>query len=54
MMHAIVGAADAAGEPLIALLGDCRFYSRFGFVAASRLGINPPNPEWGAHFRFGR
>jgi putative acetyltransferase len=50
MMHAIVGAADAAGEPLIALLGDHRFYSRFGFMAASRLGIDAPDPDWGAHF----
>ena len=51
MMHAIVGAADAAGEPLIALLGDPRFYGRFGFMPASRLGIDAPNREWGAHFQ---
>ncbi len=51
MMHAILGAADAAGEPLIALLGDRRFYSRFGFIPASRLGIDAPNPEWGEHFQ---
>lgn len=51
MMHAIVGAADAAGEPLIALLGDRRFYSRFGFMAAARLGIDAPDPDWGAHFQ---
>jgi len=25
----LIGAADAAGEPLIALLGDPRFYTRF-------------------------
>jgi putative acetyltransferase len=51
MMHAIVGAADAAGEPLIALVGDRRFYSRFGFIPASRLGIDAPNPDWGANFQ---
>ncbi len=51
MMHAVVGAADAMGEPLIALLGDRRFYSRFGFVAAFRLGIDAPDPDWGAHFQ---
>lgn len=51
MMHAIVGAADAAGEPLIALLGDRGFYSRFGFIPASRLGIAAPNPDWGGHFQ---
>ena len=38
LMHAVIGAADAAGEPLIALLGDPRFYTRFGFVPASDLG----------------
>jgi putative acetyltransferase len=51
MMHAILGAADAAGEPLIALLGDPHFYRHFGFMAASRLGIDAPNPEWGEHFQ---
>jgi putative acetyltransferase len=50
MMHAILRAADAAGEPLIALLGDRCFYSRFGFIPASQLGIDAPNPEWGEHF----
>ena len=51
LMHAIIGAADAAGEPLIALLGDPGFYGRFGFVAASRLGIEAPDPAWGGHFQ---
>jgi putative acetyltransferase len=51
LMHAVIGAADAAGEPLIALLGDHRFYGRFGFVAASRVGIAAPDPDWGAHFQ---
>ena len=51
MMHAVIGAADAAGEPLIALLGDPRFYGRFGFIPASRLGIGAPRPEWGAYFQ---
>ena len=39
LMHAVIGAADAGGEPLIALLGDPGFYSRFGFVPASELGV---------------
>jgi putative acetyltransferase len=51
LMHAIIGAADASGEPLIALLGDRHFYGRFGFVAASRLGIAAPDPGWGTHFQ---
>jgi putative acetyltransferase len=51
LMHAVIGAADAAGEPLIALLGDPHFYGRFGFVEASRMGVLAPDPEWGAHFQ---
>jgi putative acetyltransferase len=51
LMHAIIGAADAAGEPLIAVLGARDFYGRFGFVAASLLGIAAPDPAWGAHFQ---
>lgn len=51
LMHAVLGAADAIGEPLVALLGDQAFYSRFGFVAASELGIASPGPAWGDHFQ---
>lgn len=50
LMHAILGAADAAGEPLIALLGDRDFYGRFGFVAAGQIGVTAPDPSWGQHF----
>ena len=50
-MHAVIGAADAAGEPLIALLGDPRFYIRFGFVPASELGVEAPDPAWAEHFQ---
>ncbi len=32
LMHAVLGAADALGEPLVALLGNPRYYARFGFV----------------------
>jgi len=51
LMHAVIGAAEAAGEPLIALLGDPRFYGRFGFVEASQIGLAAPDPSWGAHFQ---
>jgi putative acetyltransferase len=54
LMHAIIGAADAAGEPLIALLGDPAFYARFGFAAASAFGIEPPDSRWGEHFQARR
>ena len=51
LMHAVIGAADALGEPLIALLGDPGYYSRFGFVPSTDLGVQPPEPSWGAHFQ---
>jgi putative acetyltransferase len=51
LMHAIIAAAEAAGEPLIALLGDPHFYRAFGFVEASRLGVAAPEPGWGSHFQ---
>ena len=51
LMHAIIAAAEAAGEALIALLGDPHFYRRFGFVEASRLGVAAPDPGWGPHFQ---
>ena len=47
----VLGAADASGEPLVALLGDPAFYRRFGFVAASKLGSGPSDPAWGSHFQ---
>jgi putative acetyltransferase len=51
LMYAVIGAADALGEPLIALLGDPAYYSRFGFVPAADLGIHPPEMSWGVHFQ---
>ncbi|GAA0931478.1 N-acetyltransferase [Virgisporangium ochraceum] len=51
MLHAVLGAADALGEPLVALLGNPDYYHRFGFVAAERYGIDPPDPAWGRNFQ---
>jgi putative acetyltransferase len=51
LIHAILGAADALGEPLVALLGDPAYYSRFGFRPSSEYEIMPPRPEWGPHFQ---
>jgi len=51
LMHAMIGAADATGEPLIALLGDPAYYSRFGFVTSTKIGVEPPEPAWGIHFQ---
>ena len=51
-MHTVIGAADALGEPLIALLGSPAYYSRFGFVAATEVGIAAPDPLWSVHFQI--
>jgi putative acetyltransferase len=51
LMHAVLGAADALGEPVVCLLGDPAYYGRFGFRPASELGIEAPDPEWGAFFQ---
>jgi putative acetyltransferase len=51
LMHAIVAAADALDEPLIALLGACEYYERFGFETAARHGIVAPREWYGDHFQ---
>jgi putative acetyltransferase len=51
LMHAVLGAADAQGEPLVALLGSTKYYPRFGFRLASEYGITPRRPEWEEHFQ---
>lgn len=51
LMHAVLGAADALGEPLVALLGSTRYYPKFGFRLASEYGITPEHPEWAADFQ---
>ncbi|SFS67595.1 GNAT family N-acetyltransferase [Saccharopolyspora flava] len=51
LMHAVLGAADALGEPLVGLLGHPDYYPRFGFEPAAKHGITPPVPEWAPHFQ---
>lgn len=51
LMHAVLGAADALGESLVCLLGNPAFYRRFGFVPATDLGVQAPDPAWGAYFQ---
>ncbi len=51
LMHAILGAAEAMGEPVVVLLGSPDYYGRFGFVPASSLGIEAPEPAWGDYFQ---
>ncbi|MBB1244266.1 N-acetyltransferase [Streptomyces durbertensis] len=51
LMHAVLGAADALDEPLVALLGAPAYYARFGFRAAAEYGVAAPEPEWGEYFQ---
>ena len=51
LVHTVLGAADALGEPLVVLLGSPDYYSRFGFRLAAEYGITPPVAEWAPHFQ---
>jgi putative acetyltransferase len=51
LMHAVLGAGDALGEPMVVLLGDPGYYQRFGFRLASDLRITPPVPRWQPYFQ---
>jgi putative acetyltransferase len=51
LVHAVVAAADALDEPLVALLGNPAYYRRFGFEPATEHGIEPPDPGYGVHFQ---
>lgn len=46
LMHAVLGAADALDEPLVALLGHADYYLRFGFRPSDEYGIAAPVAEW--------
>lgn len=54
LMHAVLAAADALDEQAVCLLGDPRYYRRFGFEPASTIGVEPPRPEWTPHFQIRR
>ncbi|MEP9393276.1 MULTISPECIES: GNAT family N-acetyltransferase [Gordonia] len=51
LMTRLIDDAAAAGEHVLALLGDPEYYARFGFRTAADLGIEAPDPEWGRHFQ---
>jgi putative acetyltransferase len=51
LMHAVLGAGDALGEPLAALLGDPGYYGRFGFRLSGEYQIVPPVAGWRPHFQ---
>lgn len=54
LMHAVLAAADALGEPGVVLLGDPGYYHRFGFERADEHGVMPPVVEWAEHFQLRR
>lgn len=54
LMHAVLAAADARDHPVVVLLGSVEYYRRFGFVAASTIGIVAPEVDWGDHFQARR
>lgn len=51
LVHAVLGAADALGEPLVALLGSPAYYGRYGFRPSTQYGIIPPDPGYGEYFQ---
>lgn len=51
LMHAVLGAADALGEPLVGLVGDPAYYRRFGFVPAQSIGVAAPDSSWDDYFQ---
>jgi putative acetyltransferase len=51
LMHAVLGAGDALGEPLVVLLGDPGYYRRFGFGLGGDFQITPPVGSWRPHFQ---
>ncbi|WPB93302.1 GNAT family N-acetyltransferase [Streptomyces malaysiensis] len=51
LVHAVLGAADAFGESLVALLGSPAYYGRFGFRPSTEYGITAPDPAWGDYFQ---
>lgn len=52
LMNETVARANTAGERGIALLGSPEYYSRFGFVPSTSLGVAPPEAGWAAHFQL--
>jgi putative acetyltransferase len=51
LVHTALGAADALGEPLVALLGSPAYYSRYGFHPSTQYGITAPDPDYGDYFQ---
>jgi predicted N-acetyltransferase YhbS len=52
LMKETLARANLAGERGIALLGSPDFYSRFGFVPSTSLGVAPPEAAWNGYFQL--
>lgn len=51
LVHALVAAAEARDETLVALLGEPAFYGRCGFRPSTEHGVDPPDPAWDGYFQ---
>jgi putative acetyltransferase len=51
LVHTVLGAADALGEPLVALLGSPAYYRRYGFRPSTEYGITAPDPGYSEYFQ---
>ncbi|WP_182375971.1 N-acetyltransferase [Nocardioides sp. WS12] len=51
LVRDLLARAEAAGDTLVALLGDPAYYARFGFVPARERGVTSPDPAWGDYFQ---
>lgn len=51
LVREVLARAEEHGEPLVALLGDPAYYARFGFVASTQCGIEPPEAAYGDYFQ---
>jgi putative acetyltransferase len=52
LVHTVLGASDALDYSAAVLLGDHRYYRRFGFELAEPLGVIAPDPTWAPHFQI--
>ncbi|MFC7489767.1 MULTISPECIES: GNAT family N-acetyltransferase [unclassified Knoellia] len=52
LMASVIASAEQRGDAAIVLLGDPGYYAHFGFVAASRHGVDSPRPWEDAHFQI--
>lgn len=51
LMHSVLASATALDYDVAVLLGEPAFYSRFGLVTSTELGIAAPNQAWGDYFQ---